>query len=132
MTEADTRIVVVLGKTKPRVTEIPALRAFGQALHYRGKRLFTTNSEGAPKIIREAYEEAGGQTTFLTKGFIDEFESLKKHKPVLIFSDAKFLRDLDAKVPNWRDRGWIVIHNPKETMEAARLTAQVLSELGPA
>lgn len=124
----DPTIVVVLGKKRVRKDEIEALRTFGRALHRRGKTLFTTKSEGAPAEVAIGYSEAGGTPHWITGDFLQQYEEQVPHKPIVIFTDMQTQTDLDKKSPDWRSKNLIVIHNPKQTQEAARQITGWLNE----
>lgn len=126
----DPTIVVVLGKKQVRKDEIDALHTFGAALHRRGKTLATTKSEGVPAEIAKAYEEAGGTTLYIDGAWLVEYEKQVSPKKIIVFTNMQMQTDLDKKVPNWRERDWVIIHNPKATQEAARHVTQLLKEFG--
>lgn len=118
--------VVVLGKASYRTSEAEALRNFGRALAIRGKQLLTTANAGAAGPIREGYTTQGGTPSMLPAG-TDAFDG---RYPVIVFTDKRMQDQLDERMPDWRTRNWIVIHNPKETEEAGRRTREILHELG--
>lgn len=125
----DKPIVVVLGKASYRKSEQHALETFGQALAHRSKQLLTTQSPpaSAAHAVRIGYEFANGRTQFLKPGDLEPFDG---RYPVVVFTDKRMQDQLDERMPNWRTRGWIVIHNIKETEEAGRKTREVLAQLG--
>ena len=133
MIEADPkRLVVVLGKETVRTDEEDALRAFGDALAKRDKILYITNTRGAGKLIAEGYTAAGGPELHYIQGnFLTEFEALPVHHPIVVFTNAKMQADLNTRVPDWRERNWIVFHNQKATRQAGEWAAQLLAELPP-
>lgn len=119
-------VVVVLAKASYRGSEQPALLDFGTALAMRGKQLLTAKTGGALVPIIHAYETAGGTTAYLPKGT----EAFDGRYPVVIFTDKRLQDQLDERMPDWRDRNWVVIHNIKETETAGRYTRRILEELG--
>lgn len=124
----DKPIVVVLGKASYRNSEIEALRNFGIALAIRSKQLLTTAApNSAAAVIDAAYQEAGGTTNYLKPGDLEPFDG---RYPVVAFTDKRMQDQLDERMPDWRTRNWIVIHNIKETEEAGRKTREILASLG--
>ena len=123
----DKPIVIVLGKASFRDSEAPALADFGKALFIRGKQLLTTKSRGAAMSVEAGYISAGGDPQYLTAGDLKPFDG---RYPVVIFTDKRMQDQLDERMPDWRTRNWIVIHNPKETEEAGRRTREILKSLG--
>ena len=120
-------IVVVLGKASFRNTEAAAMMDFGHALFTRDKQLLTTHNDGATVPIRDGFAKAGGKTQFLKQGDLEPFDG---RYPVVVFTDKRMQDQLDKRMPDWRSRNWIIIHNPKETAEAGRRTRELLIELG--
>lgn len=118
-------IVVVLGKTSVNKLEMPHLIDIGRALAHRGHALHTTRTAGACRAIVEGYEKEGKSPTYLKPG-----GGLPDAEEVIVFTDAKFQKELDSRKPNWRDEGWLIIHNRKATQQAADWIKQVLAERG--
>lgn len=119
-------IVVVLGKASFRKSETDALLVFGRALAIRDKQLLTAKSGGALTPIIDGYETMGGTTQFLPKGT----EAFDGRYPVVVFTDKRLQDQLDERMPDWRSRNWIVIHNIAETEKAGRYVTKILDQLG--
>ena len=122
-----TTTIVVIGKKSVRKTEVAHLETFGTALALRAKQLVTTKGEGVPSIIAKAYAKAGGTPVFMTSA---DYADYTENHPVIVFTDTKYVEQLDKIAPDWRARDWCVIHNPKATEEAAAFLVQMLSDYG--
>lgn len=116
--------VVVLGKRSVHKTEVKALRDFGLALALRGNQLVTTDTPGAPAEVSEGFRQGGGTVMLLKAG------ETPGERPVIIFTNSKMQQDLDENKPDWRERGWLIINNPKETQEAANAARVIAKERG--
>ena len=120
----DARIVVVVGKQSIHSIEYDALRTFGRAIAHRGHILHTNKTKGACRAVVDGYEAEGKTPIYLTAIPAPDAD-------VFVFSDAKYLKQLDEKLPEgWRDYGWSIIHNRKATTELARWTTEALVERG--
>ena len=119
--------IVVLGKRSVRKTEVPHLEVFGKAMAARGKQLITTRTEGAASIIAHAYEAAGGTPQYMTA---KDYDHLTKTHPVVVFTDLAYQKHLDEVAPDWKTRGWEIIHNPKASEEVATFLTALMAELG--
>ena len=75
--------------------------------------------------MAEGYERGGKTPTYLKKG-----EQPNADIPVVIFTNSKMQQDLDEQKPDWRARGWTIIHNPKETIDAGRYARIIAKERG--
>jgi hypothetical protein len=122
-----TSAIVILGKRTVRKSEIPHLETFARALFMREKQLITTRTEGVATVIAQAYAKAGGTPQYLTGADYLEHTS---NDNVIVFTDTKYQAQLDEKQPGWKDRGWVIIHNPKATEDAATYLTQLLSDWG--
>ena len=122
-----TDTIVVIGKRTVRKAEVPHLQTFGQALALRGKTLVTTQSMGVASIVAAAFRDAGGTPIYMNN---DNYAEYTTKYPVVAFTDAKYIEQLDEKAPSWRDNNWLTIHNPKATQETASFLTTLLSELG--
>jgi len=91
----------------------------------RQKPLVTTASPGAAALVVEGYRAEGGSPTFLPPN-----SPTPNHSRVVVFTDTKLQAALDERVPDWRERGWLIIHNPKETQEAGEAAVLILAEHG--
>jgi hypothetical protein len=116
--------VVVLGKRTVRASEIPHLQTFGKALATRNKTLVTTRTEGAPAIVTQAYEQAGGRAIYLNAKNRADFNDA----PTIAFTDTKYQKHLDEHVPEWKTLGWVIIHNPKATADVATFLTDLMVE----
>lgn len=116
--------VIVLGKKSVNKNEVKPLRDFGHALALRGNQLVTTRNPGAPAEVAIGFTEGGGKPQFLKP------EEGPGDRPVVIFTNSKMQADLDAEKPGWRERGWIIINNPKETQDAANYARIIAKERG--
>ena len=124
----DLSVVVVLAKASFRASEEQALRDFGTACALREKLMLTAPGAGGAIIpILEAYTAAGGTPKQLTAGDLEPFDG---RYTVVVFTDKRMQDTLDERMPDWRTRNWIVIHNPKETEQAGRDMRKILSSLG--
>lgn len=117
--------IVVIGKKTTRQSERPALEAFGTAMQRRAKQLITTRGEqgSVSQIIASAYQAAGGTPQFMTGA---NYKETTAGTNVIAFTDTKYVELLDKEDPDWRTRGWLVIHNPKATQDAATYLTQLL------
>lgn len=120
-----TDTIIVLGKRTVRQSEIPHLQTIGIALQRRDKQLITTSTEGVASIVAAAYASAGGTPQYMTN---DNYKELTEKHPIIAFTDLKYQQQLDKSAPDWRTAGWMVIHNPKATEEAATYLTQLLAE----
>lgn len=116
--------VVVLGKRSVHKSEVKPLREFGHALALRGNQLVTNNTPGAATEVAAGFAEGGGTVKWLSPG------EGPGDRPVIIFTNSKMQQDLDRDKPGWRDRGWLIINNPKETAEAANAARIIAKERG--
>lgn len=122
-----TDTIIVLGKRSVRKTEVPHLETFGKAMHARSKQLITTKTEGVASIVAKAYAAAGGTPQYLSK---KDYATLIEEHPVVAFTDTKYQEQLDTIHPGWKTAGWVIIHNPKATEEAAAFLVNLLDEFG--
>lgn len=127
MSDQPSEFIVVLGKRSVRKTEIPHLELFARAMIQRGKQLITTRTEGVASIIAKAFANAGGTPTYMTN---QDYERYANSGRVVAFTDTKYQEHLDQKNPDWRTLGWVIIHNPKATEEAAAFLTKLLDDLG--
>lgn len=124
-----TNAIVILGKRTVRKTEIPHLEAFGHAMFARNKQLITTRTQGVASIVANAYASAGGTPQYLSGA---NYEELTSSDNIIVFTDTKYQEQLDENTPDWQSRGWLVIHNPKATEQAAQYLHGLLTEWGTA
>ena len=121
-------IRVVIGKTTVRASEIPHLETVGIALARRKKQLVTTRSQGAPSHVAAAYlREGGAPIIYMSK---EDYERYTTEHRVLCITDTKYQAQLDKVAPDWRTRGWEVIHNPKALAEVAQILTELMREMG--
>lgn len=96
--------IVVIGTTHLDKDQDEAVRDLGRAIAHVGKTLITTKAPGVASAVAAGYQLSGKKATYLKAGTAPETEN------VVVLGNNDFLTKLEDRLPDYRDRGWLIIH----------------------
>lgn len=97
--------IVVIGISKLDKEQDEAVRDIGRAIAHVGKQLVTTKAPGVASAAAAGFKLAGHRATFLQQG-----EVPPKEAEVVVIADNDFLTKLAERLPDYTDRGWVIVH----------------------
>ena len=117
------RNLAFLGKSKCDPDERELLALFGRLLHDSGVSLHTsTASNDSNDAINAGYKAAGGVCQRHAK-------HLDKTAPTLVLYTDKILEDkLDSSIPDWRDKGWLILSTQEKLIRVCEAAMMFLEE----
>lgn len=110
--------IYVLGKLTLTNEEREDIEELGQVIAIVGSQLVTADiAIGTPAAVAAGYLRQGGTPEFITNGIIPDSRNL------IILADQDFHDRVAQRVPDWKDRGWLMI------FDIHRLNIEVLKYL---
>jgi len=123
---------IIFGKPTIRKDEEEAFHTFGRALaHTDPSSWMIAQTPGSCERILTGYnEERSIAQTKPEAQYIPERTSPPNHSRVVVFTDRAYQTTLDQRIPDWRTRGWAIIHNPGDIRSTSRLMTYIIEERG--